>query len=385
MSKLKLIKLLDKFIGHPICILIVKLLKLKDKSSYRFHYKAPQAPFNILVIRPGGIGDAVLILPLLASLKRKYPSANLYVLAEKRNAAVFYTNPFLKHIFLYDIFFSWDLLKLLFIKFDIAIDSEQFHYSSAIFAFLTRARIRCGFNTNRRGYLFTHKTPYSQNNYEIESFLSLYYSLTGEKITFDYTKPFFPLDNKYLIWAKKRLAQLRGKITVTILPGTSVPQRRWPIDNYTKIVNWLLGLKINVVLCGGKKDIGFFPNIKKELMENYFLNLSGKTSIPQIGGIIAVSDLFLSSDTGILHLAYALGRPTLSLFGPGIIEKWAPKSEKHLVITKNLPCSPCTKFGYTPSCPNNLICMKGITVREIKEGISHLLKLSTSDLQLPRT
>ena len=379
MNKLKLIKLLDKFIGHPVCILIVKLFKLNNRLPSRPSYEIPRAPFNILVIRPGGVGDAVLILPLLTSLKRKYPSTTLYVLAEKRNAAVFQTSTLLKHIFLYDVFLSWGLLKLLFIKFDIVIDSEQFHYSSAIFAFLTRAKVRCGFDTNKRGYLFNHKVPYSQKKYEVESFLSLYYSLTGEKIIFDYKKPFFILDNKYLIRAKERLAQLRGEKTVIILPGASIPQRCWPIHNYTKIINWLLELKINVVLSGGKKDTAFSLNIKKEIAKNHFLNLIGKTSIPQIAGIIAVSDLFLSSDTGISHLAYALGKPTLSLFGPGIIEKWAPKKEKYLAIAKNMPCSPCTKFGYTPPCPNNFTCMRSITAEEVKEGVSHLLKLNTSN------
>jgi ADP-heptose:LPS heptosyltransferase len=64
----------------------------------------------------------------------------------------------------------------------------------------------------------------------------------------------------------------------------------------------------------------------------------------------------------------------LSLFGPGIQKKWAPRGQGHVVINKNLDCSPCTKFGYTPRCKKNAECMKRITVDEVVEKALELLE-----------
>ena len=64
----------------------------------------------------------------------------------------------------------------------------------------------------------------------------------------------------------------------------------------------------------------------------------------------------------ILHLAVGLGIPTVSLFGPGIAAKWAPRGERHVVINLNLPCSPCTRFGTTPPCPIHARCIQEISV-----------------------
>jgi ADP-heptose:LPS heptosyltransferase len=77
-----------------------------------------------------------------------------------------------------------------------------------------------------------------------------------------------------------------------------------------------------------------------------------------------------------MHVAYGVGTPTVSLFGAGIQRKWAPAGGIHIAINKNVPCSPCTKFGYTPKCPYDVRCLSGITVEEVKESVVTLLARS---------
>jgi len=84
----------------------------------------------------------------------------------------------------------------------------------------------------------------------------------------------------------------------------------------------------------------------------------------------------VSGDTGLMHLAYGVGTPTVSLFGAGIQEKWAPPGVNHLTINKHVPCSPCTKFGYTPSCPYGVRCLGEVTVEEVRESVLDLLEHS---------
>jgi len=103
------------------------------------------------------------------------------------------------------------------------------------------------------------------------------------------------------------------------------------------------------------------------------LNLAGMTSLSESAAIIQKSSLLLSGDSGVLHIAVGLGVPTVSLFGPGRVKKWAPRGDRHIVINKELPCSPCTSFGTTPPCPNKTRCMSDITVDEVVNAVTMLL------------
>lgn len=103
------------------------------------------------------------------------------------------------------------------------------------------------------------------------------------------------------------------------------------------------------------------------------LNLAGLTSLPETAAVIQQSSLLLSGDSGVLHIAVGLGVPTVSLFGPGMVKKWAPQGDRHIVINKGLPCSPCTTFGTTPHCPIDTQCMRNITVDEVVNAVTMLL------------
>ncbi|MFH1027028.1 MAG: glycosyltransferase family 9 protein, partial [Pseudomonadota bacterium] len=103
------------------------------------------------------------------------------------------------------------------------------------------------------------------------------------------------------------------------------------------------------------------------------LNLAGKTSLQDTAAIMDRSALLVSGDSGVLHIAAGLGKPTVSLFGPGRSEKWAPQGDRHIVINRQLPCSPCTTFGTTPSCPRDAECLRSITPDEVANAVTMLL------------
>jgi len=103
------------------------------------------------------------------------------------------------------------------------------------------------------------------------------------------------------------------------------------------------------------------------------LNLAGQTSLAETAGVIARSELLVSGDSGLLHIAVGLGVPTVSLFGPGRALKWAPRGENHFVLNRQLDCSPCTTFGTTPHCPYKARCMQEITVNEVAQAAIRLL------------
>ena len=103
------------------------------------------------------------------------------------------------------------------------------------------------------------------------------------------------------------------------------------------------------------------------------MNFCGDLSLSETGALFERTKLLISTDSGILHLGVLSGVPTVSLFGPGIAKKWGPKGENHIILNKELPCSPCTRFGETPPCSIGARCMTAITVNDVIKATSELL------------
>jgi ADP-heptose:LPS heptosyltransferase len=127
---------------------------------------------------------------------------------------------------------------------------------------------------------------------------------------------------------------------------------------------------IGVVVVGGAGDRGDGDLI---CADGVGLNLAGGTSLVESAAVIRRAALLVSGDSGLLHIGVGLGVPTVSLFGPGIAAKWAPRGERHIVLDKRLTCSPCTRFGSTPRCRDNGRCLKEITVDEVEQAVLRLL------------
>ncbi len=347
-----LLKKLDWVVGQ-------KLIKfLPSISSKEFDLKNLN---KILIIRPGGLGDAILLLPSILLLKNRYPDIQIHILAEERNASVFELLYFInkKEIFIYHKISH--LYKIFFQKYDVVVDTEQWHYLSAIVSFFIKARYKIGFASNGRKKLFHFKAPYRQKEYEVFSFLKLFKPILKD-INFDFTSPFLKV-------IKVRKTSQKD-LCVVLFPGASVKERMWPKENFKEIADWLDKRGIKVIVVGGKDEIKIGEYIIQDTLRG--INLANKTSLKETAEILVNSKLLLTVDSGIMHLAFAVGTPVVALFGPGIEEKWAPKDKDSIIINKHLPCSPCTKFGYTPPCFDNR-CMKEISVKEVKEAIDAIL------------
>ncbi len=347
------LKRLDNSLGPLLVKFCTTFFKKFSKSVF--------PPREILIIRPGGIGDAVLLLPALDVLHNYFSKTSIYILAERRNAGIFECIPYIRHVFLYDknLELYWAMKR----DYDLVIDTEQWHHLSAVVAYLTRGPMRIGFSTNERRGLFTHPVAYSHKDYEIFSFLSLLEPLVV-KVKIDLERPFFPFIN-----TKIRLD--KDTTWVAIFPGASIKERRWPKERFKEIVKWLNKKGIKVVLIGGMEDKKLSDFIIEDNKLN--LNLIGQLSLQQTASVLSQVKLLLTTDSGIMHLAIAVGTPVVALFGPGIEDKWAPRDKRSIVINKHLPCSPCTQFGYTLPCPYNARCMQEISTNEAKEAIYEIL------------
>ena len=332
--------------------------------------KLPSDIQRVLFIRPGGIGDAVLLIPAIKSLKSKYPQATIEVLAEKRNGSAFDLCPDVAQVFLYDNWRDWK--KLFTRRYDVIIDTEQWHYLSAIIARLLRSTIRCGFATNERKKLFTHTANYSHDTYEVDSFFALLNALGIEGEIPSVAKVIkisTELENR----SRELLPYLDTTPYVVVFAGASIKERRWSVTAFCEVAQRCHELDYSVVVVGGSDDIAAGKQIASSLPDGKAVNLAGKTSLAETAAILKGAKLLVSGDSGVLHLAAGVDCPTVALFGPGIIKKWAPKGDNHRVVSLNLPCAPCTKFGTTPECAEGGRCIKDITVDMVWDAVKPML------------
>jgi ADP-heptose:LPS heptosyltransferase len=358
--KIQLLKSLDSLLGG----LLVRALPSATPAP------GDRSPGSFLLVRPGGVGDAILLLPAIRALKEAYPGAPIDILAEKRNGQGFSFSPHVRNVFLYDR--GGDFLKVLRRRYDVVIDTEQWHRLSAVVARLIRSSLKIGYGTNERKRLFTHAVSYSHDDYEADSFFNLLQPLgitPPEK-----APPLVQLEPS----ARKRAGELLGDLShcpfVVIFPGASIPERRWGVENFRAVAEVLDGNGIPSVVVGGREDAADGAKIVTGAKG---LSLAGRTCLAETAAVIDRCAVLVSGDSGILHIGVGLGKPTVSLFGPGIAKKWAPRGDKHIVLNKNFPCSPCTRFGTTPECPSGARCLQEITVDEVTAAVMTLLKRKT--------
>ena len=384
--RLRLLKGFDRTVGAWLCRRVQPTFRngAAEPSAGRPLRRGGQgAPVpktgvaRILVIRPGGIGDAVLAFPMLRALHEHYDEAMLDVLGERRNADVYRINGRVHAVYRYDEGPAASLRVLRHLaaqRYQIVVDTEQYHRLTPVVANYLRPAYICGFDTLGRGRLQTHRVRYTESIYEVYSFLHLAEALIGRPIAFDRDQPFLEVDPRWRDWATETLAAHHQRPIAVIVPGASTPHKYWPPERYAAVAAWLIQRGYFLVILGGQDSLEFARVIVARHGPDAVLNLAGRTSLPQVAGLIQHASLYISSDTGPLHIAYGVGTPTVHMFGSGIMEKWAPQGRRYVVVNKGLPCSPCTRYGYTPPCPYGVACMEAIQVADVVAAIEEVLR-----------
>jgi len=362
--RIKLLKTVDSIVG-PLALRLAASSRLGKKPT----------PINeknekVLVIRPGGIGDAALLLPALKILKEVIPTAQIHILCEPRNAGVFTHSPFVSKILNYNRL--GDLKKVRETEYDCIFDTEQSHFLTGAFVAFSKGYKKVGFATEGRDKAYDVSVEYFQDEYEAESFFRLFAaSIENWPEKFQLRPPYFFPTNQERGKIDALLADIKREI-VCIFSGASIIERLWPLDKWSQVADelWKMGKQPTII--GGKAEIDISQKIM-DTANSPILNLCGRLSLSETATMFDRSRLLISTDSGMLHMGAMCNIPTVSLFGPGIADKWGPQGNRHRIINKNLPCSPCTKFGTTPPCPNNMACMMDISSEEVLGASKGLL------------
>lgn len=360
--RLRRLQALDRRLGPYLC----RWWPRATREPAGSHAPIPaEAVRRLLVIRPGGLGDAILLWPMLRALAAHFAGARIEVLAERRNAAAFAIGAAPFDVLRYDDGPLAALRRLRGRDYDLVIDTEQYHHLSAVFADALRPRWLCGFDTLGRARFHTHPVAHSEDDYEALSFLRLAAAVCGTVPAFDADAPFlFPAEAER-DWAQTALAPAADRPMVAVMPGAGGIYRLWAPERYAAVAREFDARGMFVVVLGGADA----AEAGRLIAAAGALDLTGRTTLPQTAAVLARARLALSADTGVLHLAYAVGTPTVGLFGPGLHRKWAPPGHAHRVVRKGLACSPCIRLGQLPDCPYNIACMREITVADVISAV----------------
>uniref|UniRef100_UPI00405606C7 lipopolysaccharide heptosyltransferase II n=1 Tax=Candidatus Electronema sp. TaxID=2698783 RepID=UPI00405606C7 len=341
----------------------------------------PPAPRRILVRSTNWIGDAVMTTPAARSIRRNFPNAQITLLALPWVADVFAACPHVDRILLYDkqgrhygLQGKLRLAAELRVeKFDLAILLQN-AFEAALIAWLARIPARAGYSTDGRGLLLTHsvrKHPEIGKKHQVHYYQEM---LAGLGLGLEEDTPELFLAPAAAQEADALIAQaLRGEKApvIGLNPGAAYgPAKRWPIAKYAALAKALAAATGGLIVVFGTKADQQAATEIAAAAGGRTLDLTGKTSLALALACIARCDVFVTNDSGLMHVAAALNTPLAAVFGSTDHIATGPFSERAAVIRHPLPCSPCMKTH----CPQgHLRCMELVSVEEVQQAALALL------------
>lgn len=244
---------------------------------------------------------------------------------------------------------------------------------AAIIAWLARIPLRMGYNSDGRGILLTHSVQRTkkirtvhQIHYYLDMLKSLGFTPAGEVPRLLMGEDFETISRDIL-----QSHHITPEDTIIgMAPGATFgPAKMWFPDRFAAVGDRIAdNFSAKVVLFGSKGDRERAETVQK-YSKNRFINLAGQTSLKEAVALIAACTLFITNDSGLMHLAGALGIPLVAVFGSTNPETTSPAGDKSVVIHHDVDCSPCLK----KVCPTDFKCMDMISSDMVYEAAEKLL------------
>jgi len=314
---------------------------------------------KIIVRMPNWIGDVVMATPLLEDIKRSAPDCHLTVLANHPD--LFVGHPDVDEIFPFD--------KKKIVEADIGLLLPN-SFSSAWHFYRSGVTHRVGYRSDFRAPLLTRGMKVSSRVQEQHLVVTYKELLQCFGIGVSPTKPKLYLRDDERLWASDFLDSMGiGQQMIAIHPGAAYGSAKcWPPSRFRDLAQKLLSWNENIHLMfvGTPDQQSLLDSITNGLSHRVH-NLAGKTSLRQLMSLIAAAKVFVTNDSGPMHIAAALDVPLVALFGSTSSVKTGPY-KSGVVIQKDTDCSPC----YKRTCPIDFRCMRAIRAEEVFQNVVRL-------------
>lgn len=339
--------------------------------SNNFMELAKLNPKNIIVRMPNWLGDLIMATPILQDLKNKWPNANITAFCQGALGNILKEDPNINQIITFKK--PKGLLKRLTNK-DILKELNKENYDLGILltnslssAFLYRQsniKHRIGYSTHWRRLLLNHPIPFPVTR--ITQHLVITYKMLLEPLGIPVSNhpPKLYITKEETEKARELILKQgikKNDIVVGINPGAAYGSAKcWLPERYNQVAKKLLeNPRVCLIFFGDQNGAPLVDEICKDLSSRV-INLAGKTNLREFMAFLKECDLFLTNDSGPMHMASALGIPLVALFGSTSDQTTGPY-QGGTVIHKHVACSPC----YRRECPIDFRCMKSIGVDEV--------------------
>ena len=371
MKRRALFRIFDKYAGIPIVILMALFLKRKRRLPI-------ENVRNILVIKLAAIGDSILLIPMLRTLKKSFPDSKVTFICTKINYAVAKKTPYIDNVVEIDVhsylrnpfkFFRF-IKELRRDKYEVVVDAGQWERINAIMTMLTKSDYSVGFKTEwqMKHYGYDSVVTHTRTKHELETFLELLVPL-GINISEEDKKLEYFLNDEdfnfaYSFWKENDLEE---KTVICLHPGCGEngKPREWEVGNYIKLGRRLVDYdeNIRILITGAKLEEDRCKEIADGIGKNT-INTAGKFPLDNVVALVKKAKLIVCSNTGMLHIASCVGTKTMGLHGPTNPAKWGSYNKNAVLIQSDKFCSPCLYLGHDYGCQAPQ-CMAHISVDDV--------------------
>jgi heptosyltransferase-2 len=337
---------------------------------------------------PNWVGDVIHGLPALDAIRSHFNEAEITALGRGEVGTLLKDQPVVDRVISYrgrpgDFLPLWRVAASLRTQaFDLGLLLTRSFEGAWIF-FLAGIPRRCGYATDGQKWLLTDPVPYTQQIkklHQADYYLNLLFQM-GIKGCSSPLHLVPGADEREVI--NKRLSAAgwsQEKRLIALCPGASYgPAKRWPANRFSDLAKLLIATqKVTVVLLGGREEQDL-ANEFPEANSGQLINLMGQTTLREAMALLAGCDVVVANDSGLLHLAVAVGTPAIALFGPTDPDRTGPKGEDVTVLRKQVVCSPCRMR----ECPIDHCCMERISVGEVYDAVVKSLVRTPSSPRAP--
>ncbi|MBP2632298.1 MAG: rfaQ 1 [Firmicutes bacterium] len=338
-----------------------------------------ESTHKILVVSIAYMGDVVLSTPVTRSLKKQFPSATIDLLVQPLAKDAAKHNPYVDHVLVYEREHAHEnkatlqnFIHLLQSKnYDLALSLND-DLICAMLTGLSGARYRIGYENDSQTKFFTHtikaqKKILHQTEKQLQILKPLGLIHQDSHIEFNISDN--EMTNLY-----HKLDLTATESIVVLCPFSSHAHKNWTVDNWVSVIKHLTK-RIKCILIGSEKELSAIQSMNTKA-DNVALIAAGKLTLGESAALIKSAQLFITVDTGPMHIAQAFDTPVIALMGPTHSRVWGPRNRQDIVIRSlRCPCAPCWqlyKNYHTVECLNHS-CMTQITATEVIKASESIL------------
>ena len=389
----------DKWVGWLLCLLFFaweratrgftgrRMPSLLATTPPRADDPVP-APRRILCMKFYGLGNAVMLIPVLEAVRRRHPGVEIDFMTLVGNASLLARSGVVTTVIPVDVAglgrFAQSLRAAMRTvrarRYDTVLDFEQFVKVSTVIGFLSGAPERIGFNTDgqRRGFMYTRRVVYTDSDHMTGIFARLTRAL-------DVAGPLpavtLPVTDTERAKAREFLARhgvVPGQFPVVAMHlgiGMNfyrVPLKRWDPENFAALADALAArYGAAVVFTGqGAEERGLIAAARAR-MQHPAIDAADQFSVTELAALLAQCHFVVANDTSVMHLAGLVGTPVVAIFGPTAPLHYGPRGAHDLVFYRDLFCSPClTNYNLKTSRCLDPVCMREIRPETVAETIA---------------